>query len=225
MNTRIDFLSGLLAFALFMPFAASAAQELPKTTKDGLELVQQNELSAVYVKPGASLQAYDAIYLVDAYVAFAKDWKKEYNRDHMMQPGGRITDKEIQQIKDEVAKEFSKVFSKELERGGYRIATEAAQDVMILRPAIINLAITAPDIATAWRSTTVVADAGQLTLYAEFYDSLTSDKFAEVLDAQVAGDYGMARVANRVTNRAALDETLRHWAGLLRKRLDEAHGK
>jgi len=225
MNTRIDLVSGLLALALFMPCAASAAEELPKATKDGLELVQQNELSAVYVKPGASLQAYDAIYLVDAYVAFAKDWKNEYNRDHMMQPGGRITDKEIQQIKDEVAKEFNKVFSKELERGGYRMATEAAQDVMIMRPAIINLAITAPDIATAWRSATVVADAGQLTLYAEFYDSLTSDKFAEVLDAQVAGDYGMARVANRVTNRAALDETLRHWAGLLRKRLDEAHGK
>lgn len=225
MKTRIYLVCGLLAVALFVPFLVAASDELPKTTKDGLQLVQQSELGAVYVKPGASLDAYDAIQLVDAYVAFAKDWQKEYNRDHMMQPGGRITDKQIQQIKDEVAKEFKEVFSKELERGGYRIATEVGQDVMILRPAIINLAITAPDIPTAWRTATVVADAGELTLYAELYDSVTSDKFAEVLDAEVAGSHGVARVANRVTNREALDETLKHWAALLRKRLDEAHGK
>ena len=225
MKPRIYLVCSVLALTLFSLPCIAASTELPKTTKDGLELVDQNKLGAVYVKPGASLKAYDAIYLVDAYVAFVKDWKKEYNRDHMMQAGGRITDRDIEKIKAEVADEFKKVFSKELERGGYRIATEAAQDVMILRPAIINLAITAPDIPTAWRSATVVADAGQLTLYAEFFDSLTSDKFAEVIDAEVAGDYGIGRVANRVTNRAALDETLRDWARILRKRLDEAHGK
>jgi hypothetical protein len=218
----ICFISALLI--VIAPLSAKSADKLPESTKDGLQLVQQNELGAVYIKPGASLKAYQRVHIVDAYVAFAKDWEKEYNRDHM-RSGARITDEDMQHIKEEVAREFKKVFSEKLEKGGYVIATEAAADVMILRPAIINLEITAPDVPTSWRSATVVSEAGQLTLYAELYDSVTSAKFAEVLDAEIAGDYGIARVANRVTNRAALEQALGRWAELLVKRLDEAHGK
>jgi hypothetical protein len=57
----------------------------------------------------------------------------------------------------------------------------------------------------------------------ELYDSITSQKFAEVIDAEELGNNSFAHVANRGTNQAELDRTLSIWAGLLRKRLDEAH--
>lgn len=211
----------LLALMIF-PCLQVAAGDLPEVTKDGLHLVKQNELGAVYVKPGASLEAYEQVMLIDAYVAFAKDWQKEYNRDHM--GGRRVSDNDMLRIKEKVAEEFVRIFTRELEEGGYKIATEAGPDVMILRPAIIDLEITAPDVGAGW-GRTYVSEAGALTLYAELYDSVTSAKFAEVIDAEIAGDHFRAQLANRTTNQHALDETLVFWADLLRKRLDEAHGK
>ena len=94
---------------------------------------------------------------------------------------------------------------------------------MILRPAIINLEITAPEIAKMDMSRTIVRSTGSMTLYMELYDSTTSQKFAEVIDAEEIGDNSFAHVANRGTNQAELDRTLSNWARLLRKRLDEAH--
>lgn len=208
---------------LVSPLAAEAKGQLPEVTTDGLHLVKQDNVVAVYVKPGASLDAYDKILLIDAYVAFAKDWQKNYNREQIS-ISRRVSDSDMQRIKEEIAKEFHKVFTKELTNGGYQVVTEVGPDVMILRPAIINLTVTAPDVGTG-RSYSVVNEAGTLTLYAELFDSVTNAKFAEVLDNQVAGDYGIARRADRATNKMALGQTLRHWAGLLKKRLDEAHGK
>ncbi len=209
---------------LITPLAAKEKKELPQTTKDGLQLVHQDKLGAVYTKPGASLKAFDKIMLLDAYVAFAKNWKRDHNREEVGL-GNLVSDKDMEKIKTEVASEFKKVFVKELQNGGYEVVTQTGQDVMLLRPAIINLTITAPDLNTAGMGQTFVRSAGTLTLYAELYDSVTSDKFAEVIDTQEAGNYGFGRAANRVSNKAALDQTLKHWADLLRKRLDEAHGK
>jgi len=218
-------ITGLTCIGMLVaPLAAKEKKEMPQTTKDGLQLVQQSELGAVYTKPGASLDAYNKIMLLDTYVAFAKNWKRDYNREEVGL-GNRITDKEMEKIKTEVASEFKKVFTEELQKGGYQVVTQTGQDVMLIRPAIINLTITAPDLNTASMSQSFVRSAGTLTLYAELYDSVTSDKFAEVIDNEEAGGHGFARAANRVTNKAALDQTLGRWAGLLRKRLDEAHGK
>lgn len=215
----------LVALACLCLLAAplAAKEKLPETTKDGLHLVKQNKLGAVYLKPGATLDAYDKIMLVDAYVAFAKNWQRDYN-DDQVGLGNRVSDKDMQKIKTDVAAEFKAVFTKVLEKGGYEVVTEAAQDVMILRPALINLKVTSPDVMTAGMQTNIVRSAGSVTLYAELYDSVTNDKFAEVIDGEeVGGEF--AQAANKVTNKAALDRTLESWAQLLRKRLDEAHGK
>jgi hypothetical protein len=212
--------------ALLLTFAAplAAKDKLPESTNDGLELVKNTDLGAVYLKPGASLEPYAKVMLFDAMVAFKKNWQRDYNRDQTGL-GGRISDKDMEKIKTEVAAEFKQVFTDALVKGGYPVVTETGQDVMIVRPAIINLEITAPDVNAPGMRANIVSRAGALTLYAELYDSVTSEKFAEVMDSEEAGDRGFAHMANRVTNKQALDQTLRHWAGLLVKRLDEAHGK
>jgi len=70
---------------------------------------------------------------------------------------------------------------------------------------------------------TVVQSAGAMTLYMELYDSASSTLIARVVDPQA--DDGLAHMANRVTNKAAADVILRHWAELLAKRLGEATHK
>mgnify|MGYP001815834546 FL=1 len=159
---------------------------------------------------------------MDVYVAFAKDWKRDYNREQMG-VGRRITDDDMEKIKEKVASEFKRVFTKELTSGGYQVVDENAADVMLLRPAIINLEVTAPDLPSVGMTRTIVRSTGSMTLYAELYDSVTSEKFAEVIDAEEVGGHSFAHEANRGTNQAELDRTLASWANILRKRLDEAH--
>ena len=209
---------------LVAPLAAKEKAKLPETTKDGLHLEHKTRHGAIYTKPGATLDAYTQVKILDVYVAFQKNWKRNFN-DDQMDLENRVTDKDMEKIKARVAKEFPIVFTKILEKGGYQAVDTTGKDVLLLRPAIINLVVTAPDLMTAGMTTNMVSSTSSMTLYLELYDSLTSAKIAEVLDSEEAGNNSFAHVANRVTNKADFDLTLEAWAKILVKRLDEAHGK
>ena len=137
----------------------------------------------------------------------------------------KVSDKDMERIKSDVASEFTKEFTATLQEGGYEVVTETGSDVMLLRPAIINLVITAPDLNKAGMHADIVTSAGSLTLYVELYDSVTSEKFAEIFDNKAAGNRGFAYRSSKVTNRQALDRVLRGWASALVEGLDRAHGK
>ena len=220
---RISFL--VLALGILgLPGLAAAKDELPDVTVDGLKRVETKHIDALYVAEGATLEPYKRVYLVDCAVAFRKDWMRDYNKDRR-DLSGRVNDKDMQRIQEGLAKEFRTVFTRELERGGYQIATELASDVLVLRPALVNLDVTAPDLNTPSMSYTIVQSAGSMTLYLEMYDGGTNAKIAMVADSRADPDSGIAERANRTTNKAAADRILRHWADRLVKALDTAHGK
>ncbi len=94
---------------------------------------------------------------------------------------------------------------------------------MIVRPAIINLDVNAPDTPQAGRSNTYTASAGEMTLYIELYDSVTGDIIAKALDRQIdRANAGFYTWTNSVTNRAAALRILRGWAKILVNALNEA---
>jgi hypothetical protein len=215
----------LLAAFLFTPISPLDAKEsLPETTKDGLVLQKHTKLGAVYLKPGATLTDYSKVKILDCYVAFQKNWERNYN-EQQMGLGSRVTDQDMQKIKTEVAEGFQEVFTKELDKAGYTVVDTTGTDVLLIRPAIINLEVTAPDVKSPGISATIVSSGGSMTLYAELYDSSTSTKIAEVLDSEAVGNGGFNYVANSVSNRMEFEETIQRWAEILVKRLDEAHGK
>jgi len=201
----------------------SAKDKLPEVDSDGLHLVKDSKVYAAYAKPGADLSAFDKVMLDDCFVSFAKNWQKEYNLDQIGLDG-RITDKDAEVIKKRLADEFAKVFTKELTKKGFPVVTQTGSGVLVLRPALINVDVVKPDVGPMSMQTTMVRSAGSMTLYMEMYDSATGTLIARVIDPQ-GDDEGFARVANRVTNEAAADRILIHWAELLAKRLGEATHK
>lgn len=194
-----------------------AKDELPEVDSDGLHLVKNTKVRAAYMKPGTDLSQYSKVMLIDCYVDFVKDWQKDYNLEQIGL-SGRVRDKDAEAIKKNLADEFNKVFTKELTEKGFPVVDEAGPDVLLLRPALINVDVAAPDIMTAGMQRTYVRSAGAMTLYMEMYDSATSTLIGRVVDPE-ADDDSFARLANRVTNKAAADRILRHWAGLLAKHL------
>ena len=211
------FISGLLSGSLL------AKDKLPEVDSDGLHLVKNSKVKVAYMKPGTDLSQYSKVKLLDCYVDFVKNWERDYNFDQVGL-SGRIRDKDAEAIKTKLAAEFGKEFTKVLTEKGFPVVDDAGADVLLLRPALINVDVAAPDIMTAGMQTTFVRSAGSMTLYMEMYDSATNTLIARVLDPQ-ADDDGFAERANRVTNKAAADRMLRHWADLLAKNLAQVTQK
>ena len=220
MRILLMILSLIVAITTSLSVNAKSKNELPEYTIEGLKLVPDTkDIAVVYAEPGATLEQYKRVYLVEPYVAFKKNWQRDQNR------GGRLKVKssDMERIKSEVKTLFMEVFSEELEKGGYKLATERAEDVLIVKPAIIDLNVTAPDVMSAGRTTTYTTSAGSMTLYLELYDSETDDLLAKALDPTYERDSGFMQWQTKASNRAAAIRMMRPWAQALRSGLDEAH--
>jgi hypothetical protein len=201
-----------------------AREAPPETTPEGLVLQKNTKSRVVYMKPGATFTQYNRVAILDPLVEFEKDWQKDYNSSRRSLEG-RVSDKDIERMKAGLAAEFKKIFTKELQdKGGYQVVNTAAPDVLVLRPALVNVEVNAPDLMTPGINATVVRSAGQMTLLLELWDSETNTLLAQIMDAEADPDT-IAKQANRVTNKNAADRILRDWAHELRVRLDEIKGK
>lgn len=209
--------------ALLLSCAGSAfakKQDFPEITEDGLHLVPDSKMALVYAEPGAELTQYKRIQLMDAYVAFKKNWQLKQRRSITTE---RISDKDMEKIKNSLAEEFHTVFREALEEGGYEVVDEAGDDVLLVRPAIINLDVNATDTASGGVRMSATTSAGEMTLYIELYDSVTGDMIAKAMERRI--DKSIMRAGtwtNSETNKAAAKRILKGWAAILLNALNEA---
>lgn len=202
--------------------ALRAADSPSEMSSDGLRLQKNTGTRLVYVRPGTNFGKYDKVAILDCLVEFDKNWQSNYN-SQQVDPNAFVGTDDMNRIKKELAAEFKRVFTRELQsNGGYQVVDNAAPDVLVLRPAIINLRVTQPDLMTPGIDMTVIRSAGSMTLYLELWDSMTNTILARVMDAQADQGLGGPQVANSVTNARAADFILRQWAGALRKALEAA---
>jgi hypothetical protein len=216
-------LCAALAAALFAIDASHrvCAAESPAATGewDGLQREKAPNVDALFVAPEARFGDYTSVMIDPAVVAFRKDWGRNLSRTV------RIRQKDRDRIMQDVASEFHKIFTQELEKGGYRIVAEPAESVLRLSPAIVDLYVNAPDIPTAGRSESYVVSAGEMTLFLELRDSETGDLLARAVDRRRARDTSFMRWATRVTNLAEARHLMQRWAVLLREGLDAARAE
>jgi hypothetical protein len=197
---------------------AATAQEL--MSHDGLERVKSRDADLVYARPGASLAAYTQVMLGPVDVAFSKNWDPK-------RPGSsfKISADEREEIRSGVANLVRDEFVKALQaKNGYQVVDTAGPQVLRLKVSIINLYVNAPDVATAGRTRSYVASAGEMTLVLEIYDSETGQVLSRVVDRQestIRG--GQLSWSNRVMNQSEAELIASGWAGKLRKALDKAH--
>lgn len=190
---------------------ADAKDKLPQVSADGLQLAQQNEYAAVYLQEGVDFSNYDKVAILDCTVEFRKNWQRDQNEDIPFS----VRDQDVTRIKAALAAEFKKVFSAELSGRGENVVTEGGADVLVLRPAIINLDISVPDAIEKVDEVTLTASAGQMTLYMELYNASTDALLARVIDPEESRDFGSFVIRNEVTNLADADLILKQWADRL----------
>jgi hypothetical protein len=157
------------------------------------------------------------VAILEPYVAFRSNWQRDQNRSRTRNIGAR----DMERIKEDVARLFERVFSERLEAAGYEVVDGANEDVLLLRPAIIDLDITAPDTRSAGRSRTFTASTGAATIYMQLFDSYSGDIIGRAADRRsVRSGGGQISWSNSVTNSADARRMLGQWADTLIAFLD-----
>jgi hypothetical protein len=190
---------------------------------DGLKPVPDSTLVMAYIDPEADFSVFRRVKILNPHVAFRSNWQRDQNRSRSR----NIRSRDMERIKADVASLFKTVFTERLEADdGFEVVDEADYDVLLLRPAIVDLDITAPDTQTAGRSQTFTASAGAATLYIELFDSVTGDIIGRAADRQVVRSAaGGVSWSNRVTNAQEARRMFGAWADQLRKFLDRHYTK
>lgn len=209
-----------MVFSAYSLVTFAQTEELPEISDDGLHLVKDTKMAIVYAEPGADLGIYKRIMLLTPEVAFRKNWE----RDHRSRSASKVNTVNTNGIKKRLAKEFETVFTEVLTSGGYELVDEAAEDVLLIHPSIVNLDVTAPEQHGAGRSNSYVRSAGEMTLYIKLYDSETGDIIAKAVDRRVdnENDAGLYTWATKSSNKQAADRILNGWANILLDALTEA---
>jgi hypothetical protein len=186
----------------------------PAVTSDGLNLVEGTKSSAVWIQEGADFSQYKRVMLVDVGVVFRKNWRRDYNRDQISL-GLKVSESDEEKIKQRVSDEFKIALTDALEIAGYEFADYdinlARDDILVLRPAIIDLVVTAPNDGSGGMGRTFAGAGGGMTLYMEFYDSVSSSILGRIVDR---------KNSNRSTNRAEADRMFTKWTALLITKMD-----
>ncbi len=209
----------MIATAGLMCASAAMGANPPAVLPNGLHLVKHTKFALVYVKPGASLKPYTKFAILKCYVSFKPNWREDMESDYDVP----ISDDQIKQTETELAAEFKKIFVAQLEQGGFQLVDDAAPDVLVLRPAVINLSVASPSNMEDPEVTTFSTSAGQMTLFLELYDSMTSELLARVVDPQSSQDYGAFTWQTGVGKTAAADAIITKWSDTLRHYMEAAH--
>jgi hypothetical protein len=209
----------VLLLGLGLSYSIQAGDDLPEVTEEGLHKLKDTGLGLVYAVPDADLSVYGRVKLLEPSVAFKKNWQRDQNRG----PSVKVRTSDMESIKSGVAELFMEVFTEELVEGGYELTDEAGGDVLLVRPAIVNLDITVPDVSSPGRSYQFSESAGEMTLYLELYDSETSAIIAKAMDRKRDRERGYMQWQTQVTNTQAAKRIMKSWASTLREALDEAH--
>ena len=218
---RMTTLAALAVMLAATTLAIAGEKDFPDMTEEGLLRVDDSKLALVYADPDADLSQYDAIQMTEPYVAFRKNWLRD-QRTQSINPL-RVTTNDVEKIKKNLSEEFKTVFTEKLEAAGYMMTDAAGESVLLIRPAIINLDINAPDTPSSGRSYQFTQSAGEMTLYIELYDSVSGDLIAKAMDRkQDRSRSGYYTWTNSVTNRKAADRILNGWADILVDALNDA---
>lgn len=210
----------LLTIILCAPIAVLAQDE--ESDWDGLVEIDSSNVASAFIDPAADFSVFQRVAILEPYVAFRSNWLRDQNRSRSR----NVRASDVERIKADVADLFLSVFTESLEAAGYDVVNYSDEDVLILRPAVIDLDITAPDVRSAGRSRTYTASAGAATLFLELFDSYTGDLVGRAIDRRATrSSGGFAVRSNRVTNRADARREFRSWANKLVEFLDSHYVK
>lgn len=182
---------------------------------DNLKRVENSEMAVAYIDPDADFSVFGRVVILEPHVAFRANWQRDQQRNR----ASRVRASDMERIRADVGALLKEVFVETLEADdGFAVVDKGGEDVLLVRPAIIDLDVTAPDTNAAGRNRQFSSTAGAATLYIELFDSVSGEIIGRAADRRVARRAGGQMMwSNSVTNRSEARRMFRVWANRLRE--------
>jgi hypothetical protein len=152
-------------------------------------------------------------------VTFKEDWMRRQN-DNRVEPSNRVK----QEDADKITRQLSALCDKKfltalLKEPAYTLVDEGGAATLVLRPAIVDLDVHAPDIRSASLRRTFTQSSGEMTLNLDFIDASSGELVARAVDKRRGMDGGYLERTTSVSNKADAGIALLRWGNLLRDTL------
>lgn len=211
---------------LFVLFAAvalggpAAAQDIPATTADGLERRQVPDVDVAYVRPGADLSEYDRVLMGPVSVSF----RRNFERDAAPGPNKRISEADLQGIRQRLGTLLHEEVVRELTGAGYELSQVAGPDVMQLDLRVNDLYLSAPP-QRQGADEVMAFSTGEMILVAEVSDSISGETVGRIYNRAAGRETHQMHRISRSENETEARKIAAWWAKLIRLKLDAARAK
>lgn len=215
---------------LLVACIAPACSETPREAKFSeddvilgkLHLVTNARVGLAYVDPDADFSRFTRVMLDPLDLSKTEIVQPDRSTSATSRRPWELNEQDIQRLQTA----FREAFTEELqETGDYSIVSEPGQDVLRISASIDRIAPSASkdDASRGTGRTRVYTEsAGSMSISFGFSDSESGDVLAIVRDARRGTPTWSQN--NAVTNMSDVRFMFRHWARMLRARLDIAHG-
>jgi hypothetical protein len=160
-----------------------SSSRVPEVSFDGLVLQDNNQRGNVWVAPDADFTVFKRVGIMQPEISFRTHWQSEANRSRGTD---RVSNRDMENMIQRGQELFMEQFRQELANAGIEVSDTTGDDVLLLRPRIINVSVNAPDpnnLNGVWRR--VYTDgAGSATLVLELFDSMSLQILARAVDTR-----------------------------------------
>ena len=189
--------------------AAWQSEPPAATTPDGLELTANDDFDVLYTRPGNNFSAYKTMFIAAPEVEFDDGWQRRQN----MSDAHRVTDRDLDKIREMVSKQVVDVFSTEIAEGtSYQIVGSPEAADLLLTPEVVDLDIINPLNNEPYRITVLAENSGRMTLKGEISDTSTDQVLLRFSDRTRGREYQDFRWQSSVRVKSETNRLLRRWA-------------
>jgi hypothetical protein len=211
----------LLLLLTAMPvLSAIDRHAYPTKAPAGLQEVISAEFDILYIKPGFQPGNYGKLAIAEPQIVMDDSWERKYSK--------QLNARDLKRIETSTTKMLREQFGEKLgASNGYAIVEKPDVDngaqstgVLLLKPAMLDLHLNAPDLSTPGLKDEWIRSAGNATLYLDLYDAANGELLLRVIDRGEARERLQLYEGTRATNNLDLRLLIGRWAKGLRKHLD-----
>lgn len=190
-----------------------------EVTFDGLHPIKGSSADAAWARPGSDISQYSKIMLQGVGVEY-RPGGESGRTFHSRSQGGHfeVTPKQRERFETVVREAFLEELALSEH---FELVNGAGPEVLLIMGGLLDVVSYVPPDPVGSRSEVFLSSVGEATLVLEIRDSITQATLARVVDRRAAESVGQFTRSNSVSNTSEVRRLAKHWARLLRTRLDE----
>ncbi len=208
-----------ICLASHTPTVSAASDEPAQAETPWLTPTESPSFDELRIDPETRLDGFRAYYVETPTVAFRDNWQRDQNRHKNL----KVKDRDVERIRNDMSDLFQEVVTEAFLDAGYALAEAPGEGVLVVRPAIEELDIIAPDVPTTSRTYTYSQSAGAMTLAVELVDGGTGRAVLQASERKRDPDRQFFEWRTRPNNTAVARRMMRTWAGNLESVVSEEH--